>query len=469
MLKSEASRLHISLVSADVVLSALVFLALIARTELLRAAPLGTDETTGLLVLALVASLVWPASIALLGLYESQRRKSLWAIPFRMLTAAAISIVSIAATAFVVSVPVSPAFPLLCGMTQMVVLTTLRLMVLALLRRARRRGRNFRNVVIVGTGPRAAQIRRNLRRHPEWGLRILGFIDDGDVPVDPDLRGERIRKFVDFPNFLRDEVIDELIVACPRSMIAAIVPVVHVCATAGVPVLLLSDIFGDLLPAPRFSGDDPLPALRFAPVHHNAFALAIKRGIDLVGGSLLLIGAAPIIGAAVVLIRLTSPGPAFYRQIRCGLNRRPFEMLKLRTMVEDAEDRKIALLHLNEMAGPVFKMLDDPRVTPLGRVLRRWSVDELPQLWNVLRGDMSLVGPRPPVPSEVDCYSIAQRRRLSMRPGITCIWQVSGRNTIPFDEWTKLDVEYIDTWSLWGDFKLLVKTIPAVLFGKGAA
>ena len=143
-------------------------------------------------------------------------------------------------------------------------------------------------------------------------------------------------------------------------------------------------------------------------------------------------------------------------------------MLKLRTMVDNAEAQKHELLAQNEMDGPVFKMRDDPRVTPIGKTLRRWSLDELPQLWNVLRGEMSLVGPRPAVPDEVDRYSVAERRRLSMRPGITCIWQVRGRNTVPFEEWVRLDIEYIDTWSLGVDFKLLLKTVPAVVSGVGA-
>jgi lipopolysaccharide/colanic/teichoic acid biosynthesis glycosyltransferase len=157
-----------------------------------------------------------------------------------------------------------------------------------------------------------------------------------------------------------------------------------------------------------------------------------------------------------------------FRQVRCGLYGRPFEMLKLRTMVQDAEARRAELLELNEMDGPVFKMKYDPRITPVGRLLRRFSIDELPQLWNVLRGDMSLVGPRPPIPSEVNCYATTDRRRLSMRPGITCLWQVSGRNDIGFDQWVKLDLAYIDSWSLGLDLRVLVKTIPAVFKGTGA-
>jgi lipopolysaccharide/colanic/teichoic acid biosynthesis glycosyltransferase len=209
--------------------------------------------------------------------------------------------------------------------------------------------------------------------------------------------------------------------------------------------------------------------LSFAPVHHNRGKLIVKRGIDIVGSAILLTLVAPILGVATLAIRLTSPGPIFFRQTRCGLNGRQFVMLKLRTMYVDAEQRKAELMHLNEMTGPVFKMKNDPRITPVGRIFRRLSIDELPQLWDVLRGDMSLVGPRPAVPLEVDEYATFERRRLSMRPGLTCIWQVNGRNDIGFDDWVRLDLEYIDTWNLTNDFKILAQTLPAVLGGEGAS
>jgi lipopolysaccharide/colanic/teichoic acid biosynthesis glycosyltransferase len=172
----------------------------------------------------------------------------------------------------------------------------------------------------------------------------------------------------------------------------------------------------------------------------------------------------------VLAIKLTSGGNVLFRQTRCGLNGRFFTLYKFRTMVEDAEERRAGLLHLNEMkGGPVFKLKSDPRVTWFGRFLRRYSLDELPQLWNVLRGDMSLVGPRPPIPEEVAQYQRWQRRRLAMKPGLTCLWQVSGRNELDFDRWMQLDLEYIDSWSPWLDFKILLRTIPAVLSGKGAS
>ena len=197
--------------------------------------------------------------------------------------------------------------------------------------------------------------------------------------------------------------------------------------------------------------------------------LAIKRTIDVAASAALLVVLAPVIAVAALLVRATSPGPIFFRQARCGLYGRHFRVLKLRTMCADAEERQADLQCRNELDGPVFKLREDPRVTPVGRFLRRFSIDELPQLWNVLKGEMSLVGPRPPMIGEVTHYDPSDRRRLSMRPGITCIWQVSGRNLIGFDEWVKLDLEYIDNWSLTLDIVLLLQTVPAALSGRGAS
>jgi len=234
-------------------------------------------------------------------------------------------------------------------------------------------------------------------------------------------------------------------------------------------VTLFSDLFGDVLPAPRIGHFGSMPTLSFAVVHHSALLLAVKRGLDLLVGCLLLALALPVLALAALAIKATSPGPVLFRQLRCGLNGRRFLVLKLRTMYADAEKRKRELQHLNEVSGPVFKIRNDPRITPVGRFLRRFSIDELPQLWNVIRGEMSLVGPRPPIPAEVAQYETFERRRLSMRPGLTCLWQVNGRSEIEFDEWVRLDLQYIDDWSLTQDLRILAQTVPAVLRGTGAS
>lgn len=198
-------------------------------------------------------------------------------------------------------------------------------------------------------------------------------------------------------------------------------------------------------------------------------ALAVKRLLDVVGSLLLMAALAPVFAIVALLIRLESPGPILFRQIRVGRHGRTFAMYKLRSMYVDAEQRLAVLRARNEMAGGVtFKMKDDPRITRVGRYLRKGSIDELPQLWNVLRGDMSLVGPRPPIPAEVAEYNLSDRRRLDVIPGITCIWQVSGRSQIPFKQQVELDVAYIESQSLWTDLGLLLRTVPAVLLGRGA-
>jgi lipopolysaccharide/colanic/teichoic acid biosynthesis glycosyltransferase len=208
------------------------------------------------------------------------------------------------------------------------------------------------------------------------------------------------------------------------------------------------------------------PSLRRA--RDRRAALRIKRAIDVTGALALLLFALPILLLAALAIRLDSRGPVLFRQTRVGQGGRPFPMWKLRSMVQDADEQRRGLLPHNEMDGPVFKIRRDPRVTRVGRVLRRFSIDELPQLWNVVRGDMSLVGPRPPLPCEVACYGLYERRRLSVKPGLTCEWQVSGRNEIAFDEWMRLDVAYAESWSIRRDLLLMVRTLPVIARGTGA-
>lgn len=467
MLKAQSQRLRLLLATADLLLSGLVFVFVLS----LMGAPPGTGEpgVWSLVALGLVACLAWPISLEHLNLYVSRRGQELWGIVSDLLIAGATSIVLLGATAFLLRAPVSPLFPLLCGLGQLAALGCLRFALLGSLRWLRRRGRNYRNVLVIGSGPRACYVEESIEAHPEWGLRLIGFLDEGDTPIDDQIEVEKVHKLVELPNLLRDIVIDEVIVACPRSMLSSIGPAVDACGKAGVPITVLSDLFGDYLPPPRVTRFDSLAALSFAPVHHTPGKLLVKRAVDLIGASIGLVLAAPVILFAAIAIRWDSPGPIFFGQTRCGLNGRRFRCWKLRTMCVDAEEQQQALAHLNEMQGPVFKISDDPRVTPVGRVLRRWSLDELPQLWNVFTGEMSIVGPRPPVPGEVAKYAETDRRRISMRPGLTCLWQINGRNSINFPEWVKLDLEYIDSWSLSRDFKIMLKTIPAVFRGTGAS
>lgn len=468
MLRDHLSEFRLLLVTIDLALCASIFV--IALPWGLGPVIPPTGAWLSIFAAGVIGCAAWPILLERRSLYTSYRREDLLVFATRMLAVGGFAALIFAAISFAFSLPLTRSFPLVVAGAQTLALTAVRGVAILALRALRRHGRNYRNIIIVGTGPRALMVDRGVRTHPEWGLRIVGFVDDKDTPVENQIPRSSVRKLVDLPVMLRDEVIDELVVAWPRSMFPQLEAVVASCASAGVPVTVISDFFGDTLPSPRVTRFDNRPALSFAPVHHSPVQLAVKRGIDIVGATLGLILISPVLAASAAAIRMTSPGPVFFYQERCGLNGRRFQMLKLRTMVNDAEDRLAGLAQFNEMQGPVFKMVNDPRITKVGRVLRRWSLDELPQLWNVLRGDMSLVGPRPPIPAEVLRYDPAQKRRLSMRPGLTCIWQVSGRNRIDnFGEWVRLDLEYIDGWSLAEDAKLMIRTIPAVLFRDGAS
>ncbi|HEY9420692.1 MAG TPA: sugar transferase, partial [Thermoanaerobaculia bacterium] len=273
----------------------------------------------------------------------------------------------------------------------------------------------------------------------------------------------------DIPRLVEHHVVDDVIFAVTRRDLDRLEDLFLSLQEQGIRTRFAMDLFPHTRARVDLEDLDGMPLMSFATTPTNTFQLMAKRLLDVVLASLLLLLAMPIVGLIALVIKATSGGSILFRQTRCGLNGRIFTLYKFRTMVADAEERRLDLLHLNEMNGPVFKLRSDPRVTFFGRFLRRFSLDELPQLWNVLRGDMSLVGPRPPIPEEVAKYQRWQRRRLAMKPGLTCLWQVSGRNDLDFDRWMQLDLEYIDSWSPLLDLKILLKTIPAVLSGKGAS
>jgi exopolysaccharide biosynthesis polyprenyl glycosylphosphotransferase len=236
----------------------------------------------------------------------------------------------------------------------------------------------------------------------------------------------------------------------------------------GISTSIALDLYNLHIARTRQTDFNGFPLLEFETFHAKEWELFIKRIMDIFVASLALLLFSPLMLLVAVLQKLTSKGPVFFKQTRIGLNGRRFTLYKFRSMVIDAEERKQELIEKNEMDGPVFKIRRDPRITRLGYILRKTSIDELPQFFNVIMGTMSVVGPRPPLVSEVEDYKVWQRRRLSLKPGITCIWQVSGRNKIGFDQWMKMDLEYIDNWSLWLDIKILFKTLFVVMVGYGA-
>jgi exopolysaccharide biosynthesis polyprenyl glycosylphosphotransferase len=332
----------------------------------------------------------------------------------------------------------------------------------------RERGFNFRTALIVGTGPKASQLADFLEAHPHWGFRVMGYVDDDGGESRLGDRWPCLGKITDMEAILVKEVVDEVIFVIEKGKLGEYEEALLVAERHGVRAHVSLDIFPHVLARPVLEELDGIPLLSFTTTPSNPAQLMAKRALDLALSLVLFLVTLPIQLLAALAILATSGRPIFFRQVRCGLNGRLFTLVKFRTMEPGAEERLSEISHLNEMTGPVFKAAHDPRLTPAGRLLRRLSIDELPQLGNVIIGDMSLVGPRPPLPDEVSRYESWQRRRLSMKPGLTCLWQVSGRSEVDFDRWMALDLKYIDTWSPLLDLKILLKTVPAVLTGRGA-
>lgn len=325
-----------------------------------------------------------------------------------------------------------------------------------------------RRVLIVGAGDEAVDLRKRIESGLSGTMVVVGHLTTlGDGPDPPDGRSV-LGTVEDLKRIVEERVVDDVVFALPFTELLLSERQIGWCEEVGVTVHLKVDFVRTLFARTYPSSFDGTPMLTVASTPHDPAALLVKRLLDVAVSFVALVLASPLMLLAALAVRLTSPGPAFFVQRRTGLNGRPFSLYKFRSMYVDAEKRRRELETRNEMSGPVFKLRDDPRITPVGAWLRRTSVDELPQLWNVLRGEMSLVGPRPPLPEEVSRYQRWQRRRLSMKPGITCLWQVTGRNRIGFEEWMKLDLAYIDNWSLKLDFKILLQTVPAILTARGA-
>ena len=349
----------------------------------------------------------------------------------------------------------------------------IRLVLHWILMEVRRSGHNHRHLVILGYNEEALRMARRIDANLELGYKIQGFISEHDESSSrPVLATPHpvIGSFKDLQAILEKGPIDEIILCVPFMQHFAIASeAVRLAQELGIVVRLFPDRTGSQLLSrlhiERFEGDHVITLFR----EQMLTQLLLKRLMDITLSLTGLIVISPLLLTIALVIRLTSPGPVLFAQERVGMNKRLFKLYKFRSMYVDAEQRRHELEHLNEMDGPVFKIKNDPRVTPIGRFIRKTSIDELPQLLNVLRGQMSLVGPRPPLLTEVDRYDWLYRRRLSIKPGITCLWQISGRNEITFKQWMEMDKAYIDNWSLWLDLKILAKTIPAVLVSRGAS
>ena len=326
-------------------------------------------------------------------------------------------------------------------------------------------------VLIVGTGERAKDLVRELEQRADWGVEIVGYLDPDPERIGRTIKGVNVIGALDnIDECLKRHVIDEVIIAIPRSMLEDAEPIVLACEEEGLKLRFMADVFNVRVAKISLTVMGQIPLLTLEPVAQDSTQLLLKRIFDFTVTSFAMPIVLPILFIAAVAIKLDSPGSVFFIQQRVGLKKRLFPMFKLRSMYTDAEEKLKEIEHLNEADGPIFKMKNDPRITRVGRFIRKTSIDELPQLFNVLRGEMSLVGPRPMSIRDVDLFDKGvQRRRFSVKPGLTCIWQISGRSDLPFHKWLELDLEYIDNWSLWLDLKILLKTPVAVLKSKGAA
>jgi exopolysaccharide biosynthesis polyprenyl glycosylphosphotransferase len=425
------------------------------------------------LLFALVL-LAWHSILLLCGLYQSRRmstRRS-EAVDTLKATGMASACLMLAGALFSKNI-VTPAFVGFFWLFSFGSIISVRLIIRFFLSRARRYGKNLRFILILGTNARAIEFARRIESRPDLGYRILGFVDDewsGSAAVRE--TGYPICcDFAGLAEYLRRNVVDEVATYVPlRSFYEHAAQVAALCDLHGILIRFDTDIFN--LNFARSRTEDFDRNLQIAPYgsEYEALPMILKRFLDIVMSFVLLILLSPVFIVTALLVKLSSAGPVFFCQQRIGLNKRRFLTYKFRTMIPNAEQMISQLEHLNEVSGPVFKIKNDPRLSPVGKLLRRTSIDELPQLFNVLKGDMSLVGPRPMAVRDYEGFSEDwQRRRFSVRPGITCLWQVNGRSSVSFQQWMELDMLYIEQWSIWLDLKILARTIPAVMRGTGAA
>ncbi len=353
---------------------------------------------------------------------------------------------------------------------EFIVLSGIRVCVRIYFLTAIKKGTNRLKILIIGTGGRARELCQALNKQVDWGIEIIGHLDPDHRRVGQNvLNAPVIGTIDDIHNCLKKHVVDEVIIAIPRSLLEDAEHIALACDEEGIKLRFMADLFSLDAARIRLIQAGSIPLLTLEPVAQDELKLLIKRCIDLFLTIFTLPFLLLIVALVAIAIKFDSKGPVFFVQRRVGLKKRQFPMIKFRSMFVDAEERLKEIEHLNEAEGPIFKMANDPRVTRVGHFLRKTSLDEVPQLFNVLKGEMSLVGPRPMSIRDVDLFDKGiQRKRFSVKPGLTCLWQVSGRSNLPFEKWLELDLKYIGNWTLWLDFKILIKTIPAVLFSKGA-
>ncbi|MBP1696416.1 MAG: Undecaprenyl-phosphate galactose phosphotransferase [Deltaproteobacteria bacterium] len=458
----------------DLILSGLAFLlAFKVRDALYSYFPQGRIDVffEAHLELLLIILPLWSVLFFFFQLYDTFGRKTLFQELYAIFKVVLIGILVIGFAVFVLRLfMVSRVALALFAILDLFFLFGERLVIRRIIKYRRSKGWGLLNILVVGTGKEAEKIAEVIQQQHHWNLRLVGFISVDDARREDKLKGYPVLGGKDdFLKIVHENVIDEIIFAVPRQTMEKLEDLFLLCEEQGIKTRVTLTLFPHIFSKIFLEKLQDIPLLTFSTTPTNEIALFWKRALDVALSSIALILLSPLFVVVSVLIKKTSEGPVFFKQERGGLYFRRFVMYKFRSMTADAEKRKSKLHHLNEADGPIFKIKDDPRITAIGKWIRKTSIDELPQLINVLKGDMSMVGPRPHPVEEAKKYTTWQRRRLSMKPGITGLWQIGGRSGTTFAESMKLDLDYIDHWSLWLDVKILVKTIPAVISGRGAS
>jgi exopolysaccharide biosynthesis polyprenyl glycosylphosphotransferase len=414
---------------------------------------------------------VWYFLFRINGMYESRRLDTVPRVAWIATWSVGEGItLLIMITYFLRIAEISRLFVLLFGFLNVFLLVLVRIVLKEFLHNLRSKGYNFRRILIVGTGKRARSVAKKLHAHREWGMVVYGFLSQTPEEVGKRLDEARvIGSLEDLLEVISTNPIDEVHIALPLLNLDTITSLLEICEEQGIRTRVMMDLYSPTISQVHLEDFRGTPMLTFTASPMETWEMVVKETIDRVGAFGMILLLFPLFLFLSLCIKVTSKGPVFFVQERVGLHKRRFLIYKFRTMVHNAEELLESLQDKNELSGPVFKIKDDPRCTFVGRLLRKTSLDELPQLINVLKGEMSFVGPRPPLPSEITQYESWQYRRLSMKPGISGLWQVSGRNTLDFEKWMKLDLQYIDNWSLKLDFIILLRTLPAVLLGRGAS
>ena len=429
-------------------------------------------------IVLLMIIIIWYMSFRLFGLYESYRKQTFGKIFRNMVKAVSTAMLIMILCMYLIKI--SDVSRIMMGIFFLLNIGFLGLakwVVYRMLKRYRKQGFNFRNILIIGSKERARDVIHAIGHRLGSGYRVLGCleVDRTDVGKNVENGIQVIGTIDQLKEILQKQVVDELIFAIPLKKIDSADKSIALAEEIGVQVRIVPDwqihkfIYRPEIASIRFEEFLGIPTMTLSTTSPREGDLLIKGALDYLLAGIAFAVCLPLFLLIACVIKFSSPGPVFFKQERCGLNGRRFTFYKFRTMVADAEERRQEVAALNEVDGPVFKIKKDPRIVPfVGTFLRKTGLDELPQLINVLRGEMSLVGPRPPIPSEVEKYDMWQRRRLSVRPGLTCLWQItSNRNNISFEEWMNMDLEYIDNWSLGLDFKILLKTPWVLLMGEG--